>query len=254
MKIVGVIAARMGSTRLPGKALMPILGKPMLEMMIDRVTRSKYLDDVIIATTIKPSDDELVSWAENYGIGYFRGSEEDVLGRISDAVLASEADVAVELLGDNPLVHADLIDDVIGFYKSNRYDYVVSATTEHKHTSLERAMFPIGIRVEVLSQVVLSRCGALAQEEYYRENALSYIYHNPDIFSIGFYEAKGKWSNLNRPELHFAINYQENFDLVEEIFNICHPENENFDLLRILEVCDEHPEFMDLMGVPASLR
>ena len=241
----------MGSSRLPGKALMPILGKPTLEMMIDRVRRSKYLQDVVLATTIKSGDDPLVSWAKEYGVGYFRGSEDDVLGRISGAVAASGADIAVELLGDNPLVHADLIDDVIAYYLASDYDFVVSATKEHKRSD-EISEFPIGIRVEVLSADIVADCEKYADEPYYRENALSYIYHHPNKFKIGFFEAKGKWENLNRPELNFAINYQENFDLVERIYQLCFPSNPNFDLLDMIGAFDDHPELKDLMGVPGK--
>jgi len=254
MKIVAVIASRMGSSRLPGKALMPILGKPMLEMMIDRVRQSKIISDIVIATTTQSSDDQLVDWAKDYGINCFRGSEDDVLGRIAEAVNASGADVAVELLGDNPLIHADLIDDVVEFYMGNKYDYVVSVTTEHKLAPVALARFPIGIRVEVLSQAVLSRCENLAEDAYYRENALSFIYHHPDLFKVGYVEATGKWSGLERPDLNIAVNYQENFDLVERVYDLCYPSNPNFDLFEILRVYDDHPEFSDLMGVPANLR
>ena len=254
MKTVAVIAARMGSTRLPGKSLMPILDVPMLERMVDRVRRSKRIDDIVIATTSRESDNPLVAWAEKYGVHIFRGSEEDVLGRIAAAVAASGAKIAVELLGDNPLVHADLIDDVLAYYHANAYDYVVSVTNEHKDADPGLARFPIGIRVEVLSQATLARCAQLATDPYHRENALSYIYHHPDTFSIGYFEAAGKWDGLNRPELNFAVNYQENFDLIEQLFRLCYPKNPEFDLFEVIRACDERPEFLDWMGVPAALR
>jgi len=244
----------MGSTRLPGKSLMPLMEVPMLERMVERVQRSKRIHEIVIATTTRESDNPLVVWAEKYGVRYFRGSEEDVLGRIAGAVEASGADIAVELLGDNPLVHADLIDDVVDFYNTNTFDYVVSVTNEHKDAGNGAARFPIGIRVEVLSQAVLARCAKLAADPYYRENALSYIYHHPETFTIGYFQAAGKWAGLHRPELNFAVNYQENFDLIEQLFRLCYPANPEFDLFEVVRAYDAHPELVDWMGVPAALR
>ena len=248
MKITAIIAARMGSSRLPGKSLMPILGKPMLERMIERVRHSCHIDEIILATTKLSNDDQLENFADEIGVGCFRGSVDDVLGRINQAVATSRADLAVELLGDNPLVHADLIDDVIDFYLENQYDYCVSATSEHPHAGNDIYKFPIGIRVEVFNPDVLNKCGKLAVDAYHRENTTSFIYHSPEIFSTGYFEARGKWLPLNRPEVTFAVNYQENYDLVARIFEKCYPVDANFSLFTMMETFDSLPELWNLMG------
>lgn len=250
MKIVAVIAARMGSTRLPGKALMPIMGKPMLERMLERVSKSHAISEIVIATTTRREDDQLADFAEQMDIGCYRGSSEDVLQRINAAVKSSQADVAVELLGDNPLVHADLIDDVVEFYCNNSFDYAVSVTAEHKHASSGVARFPVGIRVEVFSPATLDKCERLAQGDYFRENTTSFIYHNPDGFDIGYYEATGRWAKLNEPDLNFAVNYGENFDLVTKIFEECYLHNPDFDLFEVVKTYYSHPEWFGLMGAP----
>ena len=88
----------------------------------------------------------------------------------------------------------------------------------------------------------------MATEAYHRENTTSFIYRNPDLFSTGYFDASGKWSLLNRPELTFAVNYRENFELVARIFESCYPIDPNFSLFDILAAFDSQPELAKLMG------
>lgn len=250
MKTVAVIAVRMGSSRLPGKAMLPILGKPMIERMIERVHHSRYVDEIIIATTELTGDDVLASLAERLGVGCFRGSVDDVLGRIHRAVAATQADLVVELLGDNPLVHSDLIDDVIDFYCAYSFDYVASVTTEYPHAGPEIAKFPLGIRVQVYTSAVLDKCEQLATTPYHREHSTNYIYEHPETFKLGYFEAKGKWTALNRPELTFAVNYQKNFEMIKRIFESCYHRDSNFCLEEVIRVFDSDPQLHPLMGAP----
>lgn len=136
----------------------------------------------------------------------------------------------MQLLGDNPLVHANLIDDVIEFYRLHDLDYAVSVTIEHPYALPGLARFPIGIRVEVCSRQVFDRCEKEASIPYHREHSASYIYEHPEIFKIGYFEAKGKWAELNRPEVTFAVNYRQNFELLSYIFEKCYSVGLNFTL------------------------
>jgi len=251
MKTTALITARMGSSRLPGKSMMPILGKPMIERMIERVRHSQYIEQIVIATTELMEDDTIESLAARIGVGCFRGSVQDVLGRINAAAVVCDADLVVELLGDNPLVHADLIDDVVEFYKESDFDYTASVTTEYPHAGPELMQFPIGTRVEVFSQAVLDRCEELANEPYYREHSTSFIYEHPDMFRLGYFEARGKWRYFNRPELTFAVNYQENLNMVRRIFERCYPVNPNFPLSDVIRTLDSDPTLRPLMGSPS---
>jgi len=248
MKTIALIAVRLGSSRLPGKAMMPILGKPMIEHMIDRIRRSRSIDEILIATTTLESDDELECFAKDQGISCFRGAVNDVLGRMGAAVASINADLIVEMLGDNPLVHADLIDDVVDFYHSGDFDYASNATIEYPHAGPEIAKFPVGIRVQVFSPGALAECDRLVSDEEHREHSTSFIYENPNIFKLGYFEAEGKWSELQRPDLTFAVNYRENFDLVKYIFENCYPKDENFSLQETLEFYDNNPDLAKLMG------
>ncbi len=238
----------MGSSRLPGKTMMPIFGKPMIERMIERVRYSRYIYEIVIATTELTDDDILAAFANQISVGCFRGPAEDVLGRINATVAANDIDLVVELLGDNPLVHSDLIDDVMDFYHAGQCDYAASVTTEYPQAGPEVKKFPIGIRVQVFPRSVLERCEELARDPSHREHSTNYIYEHPERFSLGHFEAKGKWAKLNRPELTFAVNYQKNVDLVSRIFERCYPAEPNFGLPAVIRAFDADPALRALMG------
>jgi len=250
VKAAAVIAARMGSSRLPGKCLMPILGKPMLERMLERVRASRHIEDVVIATTDLPEDTAIVELAARLGVRCFRGSVDDVLGRIAAAATSSGADEVIELLGDNPLVHAGLIDDVVEFFRGGAFDYAASTTTEHPHAGPARHPFPIGIRVEVITPAILVECARTAREPRHREHTTSFIYEQPERFRLGYFEARGRWGELHRPELTFAVNYAENLALVRRIFERCYPRDANFPLSDVVRAFDADPGLRPLMGTP----
>lgn len=248
MKTLALIAVRLSSSRLPGKALMPILDIPMLEHMVDRIRFSQYVDEVLIATSTESSDDDLELFADRVGTNCFRGSLDDVLGRLHAAVESTDADLVVEMLGDNPLVHSELIDDVIDFYLEQGVDYAANATVEYPHAGPEIAKFPVGIRVQAFTPAVLEKCNRLVTEPQHREHSTSFIYENPDIFTLGYFEARGKWQELHRPDLTFAVNYRENFQLVARIIEQCYPKDKNFSLQDALQVYDSDPALSALMG------
>src|SRR3990167_111470 len=112
-RIVATIEARMTSSRLPGKVLMPIAGTPALEMVIHRLKLSKYVDAICVATTTNATDDAIVALAEKLGVGCFRGSESDVLGRVLGAAQSAKADIIVEVTADCPFVDPALVDRCI---------------------------------------------------------------------------------------------------------------------------------------------
>ena len=250
MKTIALLAVRLGSSRLPGKALMPILEKPMLEHMIDRIRFSRHIDEILVATSVEKSDDELEIFAEKVGIQCFRGSLDDVLGRLNAAVASTDADLVVEMLGDNPLVHSELIDDVIDFYIANQADYAANTTIEYPLAPPDSTKFPVGIRVQVFSPNVLSKCEQMVSDPEHREHSTSFIYEHPEIFKLGYYDAVDKWADLHRPDLTFAVNYAQNFDLVKTIIEQCYPQDQNFSLHKVIEVFDASPSLRSLMGPP----
>ena len=155
----------------------------------------------------------------------------------------------MELLGDNPLVHSTLIDDVVEFYKSGGYDYAATATKEYPVLEKKNKLFSIGIRVQVYSAEIAQQWSdypGYAEDEY--KHPTAYIFDHPETYKIGYFEARDRWSFMNRPALTFAVNYQKNFNLIRSIFEKNYPEDPNFALEKVYQQLDEEKHLYLLMG------
>ena len=171
-----IIAARMGSSRFKGKTLANLYGKPMLYRLIERIRYSSKIKDIILATTIKREDDLLEKFCSENNILCYRGSSDDVLLRLKQTALHYKVQHIIEILGDNPIVHSDIIDACINKYISSQANYLATATTEYPHLKKKNIkLFPIGIRVQIFSQKVLLECHKKAREKKYREHSTMYI-------------------------------------------------------------------------------
>lgn len=225
MKISATIQARMGSSRLPGKVLKPILGKPMLALQIERVRQSMLIDDIIIATSISKKDDPIEALARQLGVHCFRGSEDDVLSRVVAALRAYKVGIHVELMGDNPLPDPGLIDAIIGFYLKNKsqYDCVTNAL---------KTTYPPGAEVSVYPSLVLMDAEQHAADPAFREHVSIHIYQHPERYQVYNLEAP-PW--LYAPDLHLEVDTEEDFQVVSAIYEALYPANLNFTLPQIIE-------------------
>ena len=144
MRIEIYVQARMGSTRLPGKVLMPVLGKPLLGYLIERLQAVKEADGIVVLTSTDSADDVIANYCEQNGISYFRGSEEDVLARYYEAANLLQPDAIVRVTGDCPLIDPEVIDQAAYFFRQHypSYDYLSN--------SLEQT-YPRGLDVEIFS-------------------------------------------------------------------------------------------------------
>ena len=249
MTIGAFLIARMGSSRLPGKCMLEIIEKPMLEIMVERVLASQLIGRVVITTTEDPSDDPLEELADKLGIGCYRGSLENIMHRISNSANMNNCDTIVELLGDNPLVHSELIDDVINFYNDGKYDYAATVTMEYPASDSEKRLFSTGVRVQIYSKASAEQY--VNYPEYIgndNKHPCGYMFEHPKNFKIGYFEAKGKWAFMNRPELTFAVNYRKNFELIRSIFERNYTDDRNFSLEKIFKQMDEQRYLYILMG------
>lgn len=247
--LTAIIAARMGSSRFPGKTLADLHGRPMIDRLRERMLRSESIDRVVIATTDLPADDTLETWCNANGVGCFRGSADDVLGRLCAAAVAFDCDGIVEVLGDNPLVHAAMIDESVELFRAGGGNgYACTVTNEYPLAPAELKRFPIGIRVQVFSKNLLLRCGELAKSAYNREHATSYIAENPELFGARYLDASGARAVEHRPELTFAVNERKNLELINHIFGVCYDRNPNFSVADAVAAFDAHPEWKPLMG------
>jgi len=234
MKTVAIIEARMTSTRLPGKILLPILGKPMLELLIERLKRAKLLDQILVATTQNHSDDVVEQLTHRIDVGCFRGSEDDVLDRVLCAAHANEADVIVEITGDCPLIDPTVLDQVIQTYQTKNVDYV---------SNVLKKTFPHGMEIQVFSTAVLDKVAKLTQDPIDHEHVSLYIYEHPEIFSllnVGSDLPEKYW------DLRLTVDTQEDFQLIKAIYELLYPQNPAFTLYDILDLLEKRKDLIEL--------
>ena len=225
-----VIQARMNSSRLPGKVLLDAVGKPMLELMIERVQRVPSLDRIIVATTENASDDLVVALAERLGVGAYRGSEDDVLGRVLEAARAQGAEVIVELTGDCPLIDPEIIEHCIEAYRAGGVDFVPNAITHS---------FPVGMDVNIYATEVLADVARRTDDPLYHEHVSLFIHQNPDIYSLKGVAAPAEFT---RPEIELTLDEADDYRLISEIFDALYPENPTFNLRDVLDLLDRRPD------------
>ena len=177
MKIVAIIQARMGSTRLPGKVLQEIAGCTMLELVVRRTQQAKLIDAVVVATTVDPSDDAIIAECERLNVSTFRGSEHDVLDRYYGAAQFYNADVVVRITSDCPLIDPTVIDHSITTFKN------AVPNVDYASNGMERT-YPRGLDTEVMTMAALKNAWENAIEMYQRSHVTPYLYQNGDKFSL----------------------------------------------------------------------
>jgi spore coat polysaccharide biosynthesis protein SpsF len=227
IKIVAVIQARMGSTRLPGKVLKDILGKPMLWHLVTRVRSASSIDDVVIATTVNREDDGLEEFATNNHLGIYRGSENDIVDRMFRAGRKYGADIVVRVWGDCPLIDPELIDKMVSQFIKQRYDYA---------DNFHPATYPQGMNFEVYSFKSLERIWNEADDSFYREYPSEYVYAHRDSFKTFFDKNDRDFSDI-----HLTVDYVEDLHLVTEIFKKLYSDKGVFHLGEILDLLEKDP-------------
>lgn len=230
--VVAIIEARMGSTRFPGKAMMPFVGKPSLELMIERLRRSKKLDLILVATTVNPRDAEIVDLCQRLSIPFYLGSEEDVLERVVEAGKKISADTIVRTTADCLLVDWRIVDHLIKIYQSGNYDYVSNV--------IERS-FPLGFDVEVFSLDKLQEIEKMVTDKVYREHPPYYFYVNSDRFRLKNIKAKGK---MFWPDLRVTLDTREDYIVLTKIIKELYPLNPDFSVENVVDLLKCHPEWV----------
>lgn len=220
----------MTSTRLPGKVLMPLAGKPNLERLVERLRRSAYVDDIVIATTTNSPDDAIVACAEQIGCKAWRGSEDDVLLRVLEAAQSVEADLIVEITGDCPLVDWRHVDHLIELYEDGGYDYVAN--------NMERT-FPRGFDAQVFSVKTLAEVNSLTSDPVDHEHVSLYIYNHPERYKLFNWAAEGK---VARKELRVTLDTEQDYELLNTVFEKLLPLNEDFSAEDVVDLFNREPE------------
>ena len=232
MKPLAILQARVSSTRLPGKVLRPLLGVPLLLRQVERVLRSRNLGELVIATSIDPSDDPLAELCRSSGLACFRGSLNDVLDRFYRVAEAYGFPThVVRLTGDCPLTDPDIIDAVISFHFQGNYDYSSNAIAP---------TWPDGLDVEVFRGTVLARAWREATEAWEREHVTQFMLRK-DLFSLGNYQAP-----IDLSHLRWTVDEPRDFDFVEQVYRRLWPGKPAFTSADVLQLLDDHPELAEL--------
>jgi len=187
MTIVAIIQARMGSTRLPGKVLMDLGGDTVLSRVLARTRRSATIGEVLVATSDRPVDDEIVKECARLKTKVFRGDETDVLDRYYRAAQFSKADVVVRITADCPLIDPEVTDHTVQEFLAHRPDYASNVLVR---------TYPRGLDTEVFSIVTLERAWRESSDAYQRAHVTPYIYQNPERFRLLSVQGDKDYSKL----------------------------------------------------------
>ena len=231
--ILAILQARTSSTRLPGKVLKPILGRPMLSLQIERIQRSKKIDKLIVATSNERSDNDIGNLCINIQIPCFRGSLDDVLDRFYQTATQYKPEHVVRLTGDCPLIDPEIIDKVINFYFEGDFDYATN--------SMDPYTFPDGLDVEVFRFTVLEKAWHEALLPSYREHVTPFIRQHPEMFKVGHYK-----NEVDLSHLRWTVDEPEDYEFVSQIYKELYPQNPTFITEDILELINRKPSLLEI--------
>lgn len=231
-KIVATIEARMTSTRLPGKVLLPAGGKPMLKHLVDRLRQVKSIQTIVLATTVNRTDDCLEAFAKEEKIAHFRGSEEDVMGRVIGAADSVNADIVVEITGDCPVIDPLIVQQTIQMFLHN--------ICELASNSLIRS-YPDGMDTLVFALETLKRSAALTNDPLDREHVTLHICNHPELFRPVTLIAP---PDLYWPELGLTLDEKADYELLKNLIEYFGPFRPYFSCREVIELLRTRPEWV----------
>lgn len=228
-RILAIVQARTGSTRLPGKVLLDLGGRTVLERVVERVSASKLVDDIVVATTVSPADLEIVKLCLSAGIKVYRGSECDVLDRYYQAAKMFSAGHILRVTADCPLIDPGIISDLIKLHLKQKNDYTAN---------IIRETFPDGEDAEILTFNTLESAWKSAKLPSEREHVTPYIRKRPGIF---------KMSNLScRHDLsgkRWTLDERKDYKFIKLVYEKLHKKNKIFGMQDVLDLLKKHPDY-----------
>ncbi len=228
MRIVVVIQARMGSTRLPGKVMLDLAGKPVVQRVYERACRISGVDEVVIATTTARRDDELAEFCSSKGFPVYRGSEEDVLDRYYRAAKLYSADAIVRITADCPLIAPIEVDKVIDLFVKGGFDYV---------SNNQPPMLPVGLDASIGSFAAYERSWYEAKLKSEREHVTQYIRKHPELFKIGSVTYSNDYSHHR-----WTLDEQEDYEFLSKVYDKLAEKNLYGHFEDVLMVLEENPD------------
>jgi spore coat polysaccharide biosynthesis protein SpsF len=226
--INAIIQARVGSTRLPSKVFAEIEGKPFLWHVVNRLKQSKYLDSIIIATTINKNDDIIASWSEENDVKCYRGSENNVLERYYEAAKHYSSETIIRITADDPFKDYQIMDAVIEKFQTEGVDFACNNNPPS---------YPEGIDIEVFSFEAIEKAYLNAKSTFEKEHVTQYFYKNPETFKISNLKNKENLSSLR-----WTVDEEKDLVMTRKVYSELFPIKEVFLMNDILELINEKPE------------
>jgi spore coat polysaccharide biosynthesis protein SpsF len=230
MRVVAIVQARMGSTRLPGKVMMDLAGEPLMARVVERTARGATVDEVVVATSDKTQDNRIARLCAARGWPCFRGNESDVLDRYYQAAREYNAEAVVRITADNPLVDHELVDRVVGEFVRRR------STIDYASNCLGRQTYPMGLSVEVICFEALEKAWRLAGEEREREHVTLFVRRHPELFHL-----HGIYCEGNVSHYRWTVDTVEDMEVARRIYEYFG--NDGFSWQEAVAVMVEHPEW-----------
>jgi spore coat polysaccharide biosynthesis protein SpsF len=231
MKIVAIIQARMGSSRLPQKVLKDLGGASVLDRVLTRLGRSRLIEESVVATTIEPADDAIVEHCKRTGRKVFRGSEHDVLDRYYGAAKYMGADVVVRITSDCPVIDPEVTDATIRAFLDERADYASNTRVR---------TYPRGLDTEVMTAQALERAWRESSKPYQREHVTPYIYENPGKFKL-----HGIENDVDCSGHRWTVDTPEDLRLLQAIY-ARFGGRDDFGWREVLELVESDPSLADI--------
>jgi spore coat polysaccharide biosynthesis protein SpsF len=240
MKTLAIVQARLGSSRFPGKVLQPILGRPMLWYIVDRLRHVPSVASIVVAVPDGPKDAPLRQFCQENGIQSFSGNEFDVLDRFYRAAKEYGGDPILRITADCPLVDPALIQELIEIYQRGNYDHIGVATgagADH----LQEGRFPDGLDCECFSFAALERSWREATDVRDREHVTRYMWHNPHLFRCNNLMAKRPY-----PKFRLTVDHLDDFLLVTKIYESLYSPDRPFLLDDVMNFLNKNPQLLEI--------
>ncbi len=226
MKVVAIVQARMGSTRLPNKVMKPVVGRPMIELLLTRLARSREIDQIVVATSVDDRNLPLVEHVRSLGYACEQGSENDVLDRYIQAARAHRADVVVRITGDCPLVAPDLVDECIGRFWAAEVDYF---------SNVAPPTYPDGLDIEVVTLAALERAAIESDKRYDHEHVTPYVRE------CGNFRTAVMKNDADLSALRWTVDEPADLEVIKRVFQHFSPEI-NFEWRQVLDLYHSQPQ------------
>lgn len=254
-RVIAIIQARISSSRLPGKVLLDIAGKPMLARVVARTSRASTVYQVLVATTTHASDDPVAAYCDSIGVSYTRGGMHDVLDRYYQATKQAKADVIVRITADCPVIDPVLIDDCVNVLLEGSFDF----TCNRLPPPFTRT-YPIGLDTEVCTFAALEKAGIEATENFHREHVMPYLYEGVELSAVGGQLSEGvSQRGFRIAQLHHILDYgayrwtvdtPEDLEFMRQVY-ARFDGRDDFSWKDVLDLVHNEPE---LMKINAGVR